>query len=436
MNRQIAAILAGLATTSLAAAMLLVAPGAVAEPGTVVSFPKGASATRYQGAAFDACTAPPLSTMIAWGESPYRAIGVYVGGPNRTCAQPNLTVAWVDSVTQLQWQLLPIYMGLQAPCSDRARSVKIVPSTAAAQGTGSAGDAIASMTAIGLRPGSIVYDDLENYVATDVPCRTAVLTYLSAFTKELHRRGYLAGVYANLASGAKHLAAAYESTSYARPDAVWVARWDGSPTLTGLSGIPDELWGVHQRAKQYLGDHDETYGAVTLNIDSDWIDAPVATVVRPYLVVGRTNARTSPTRSSTAAGILTNGTSLTVICQTPGTQVHGTRVWNKLSNGTYVNDHYVNTPATTGYTASIPRCSYPFQVTAGDGLTKRSGPGSSYRKQGTLTSGSLAWTYCQKAGSRVATTRIWDRIDTNSYVSDYYLTNRSKTTYSSPLPRC
>ena len=174
----------------------------------------------------------------------------------------------------------------------------------------------------------------------------------------------------------------------------------------------------------------------TLNIDSNWLDAPVATVVRPYLLVGQTNARTAPTRSSTAAGVLTNGTALSVICQTPGTEVYGTKVWNKLSNGTYVNDHYVNTPSETGYTASIPRCFYPFQVTAKDGLSQRSGPGASYPKQGTLPSGSLAWTYCQKAGSTVATTKVWDRIDTNRYVSDYFVTTPSKTTYSSPLPRC
>ena len=33
-----------------------------------------------------------------------------------------------------------------------------------------------------------------------------------------------------------------------------------------------------QRAKQYRGDHSETFGGVTLNIDSDAIKAPVASV--------------------------------------------------------------------------------------------------------------------------------------------------------------
>jgi hypothetical protein len=58
---------------------------------------------------------------------------------------------------------------------------------------------------------------MEHYTASDTSCRTAVLRYLSSWTKELHRKGYLSGVYANLGSGAPHLSAAYASTTYARP---------------------------------------------------------------------------------------------------------------------------------------------------------------------------------------------------------------------------
>ena len=76
-------------------AALTVTWPAMAEPATPVAYPAWASATVYTGQAFDACTAPPLTTMQAWLASPYRAIGVYVGGQNRTCAQPELTRDWV-----------------------------------------------------------------------------------------------------------------------------------------------------------------------------------------------------------------------------------------------------------------------------------------------------------------------------------------------------
>lgn len=48
---------------------LVLAPAAVAEPATSAGYPSGATATRYSGLAFDACTAPPLTTMQAWGAS-------------------------------------------------------------------------------------------------------------------------------------------------------------------------------------------------------------------------------------------------------------------------------------------------------------------------------------------------------------------------------
>ena len=78
---------------------------------------------------------------------------------------------------------------------------------------------------------------MENYNATDTSCRAAVLRYVSSWTKELHRVGYLSGMYVNLGSGAQHLASAYNSTSYARPDAIWIARYDHVASLTGWTGF-------------------------------------------------------------------------------------------------------------------------------------------------------------------------------------------------------
>ncbi|HEV7563130.1 MAG TPA: hypothetical protein VGO24_06470, partial [Solirubrobacterales bacterium] len=49
----------------------------------------------FTGLGFDACSAPSSKAMAAWGDSPYRAIGVYIGGENRGCSQPNLTASWV-----------------------------------------------------------------------------------------------------------------------------------------------------------------------------------------------------------------------------------------------------------------------------------------------------------------------------------------------------
>jgi uncharacterized protein YraI len=446
LRRSIGRFLAAAAAAVLAGATALVlAPPAAAEPGTSVAYPAGASATRYSGLAFDACTAPPLTTMQAWGSSPYRAVGVYIGGVNRFCAQPELTASWVTSVSKLKWRLLPVYKGLQPPCGGKPTDVKIssVPATARSQGVAAADDAIAKAKALGMQPGSAFYNDIEAYSQTDTTCRTAVLSYTSSWTRELHRLGYVSGVYTNLNYGAQQLSAVYTSTAYARPDALWIARYDGVDSLSGwttTSGytVPSSSWARHQRAKQFKGGHDETYGGVTVNIDTDRLDAPVATVAYTYTVTSPTslNARTGPSTSYAVSRTYASGAGLRVTCQAPGSTVGTTAVWDKLTDGTYVTDYYVSTPSNTGYSSPLPRCTYPYQVTVSGGLVEHSGPGTSYASVGTSPNGALAWVVCQRAGSAVGTTKVWDKLDNGHYVSDYYVATPSNTTYSKPAPRC
>jgi hypothetical protein len=437
LQRRIAAVVTTLAALGLVAAAAAVAPTASAEPTTPTKYPKRASTTRYHGAAFDTCQTPTLAAMTAWSASPYRATAIYLDAPNRYCAQPNLTADWVNGVTAQGWKVLPVYVGLQAPCADRITFDEITASKAAAQGKASATEAITSMTTLGFQPGSIIYADMESYDPNVAACRRAVLGYLGAFTKELHRRGYLSGVYATLGSGTAHLTAAYPSTVYARPDVLWLARWDGKKSMVGFTGVPKTAWSAHQRAKQYQGDHTETYGGVTIRVDSNWVDAPVGTVASPYVATGQTNARTAPKRSSTAAGAIAAGAALQVTCQTPGTLVNGTKVWNKLSNGTYVSDYYVNTPSVTGYSSAVPRCYYPYQVKPAKGTELRTGAGAAFAKKGTLPAGALAWTVCQKpAKKKTGSTKVWDRIDSGRYVTDYHVASASKITYSPAVPRC
>ena len=46
----------------------------------------------------------------------------------------------------------------------------------------------------------------------------------------------------------------------------------------GMGGRFRSKWAVHQRARQYRGPHQETYGGTAINIDSDNLSAPAATV--------------------------------------------------------------------------------------------------------------------------------------------------------------
>ena len=166
----------------------------------------GATGTLFTGLGFDACTAPSPSQMTAWGASPYRAIGVYIGGTNMACSQGNLTATWVAQEWSTGWHLMPIYVGLQAPgnscgCSPISSST----SRATSQGTSAAIDAVTHAQAIGIGPGNPIYDDMEAY-SNGGSTSAAVLAFLSAWTTELHAEGYGAGVYSSADSGIVDLA--------------------------------------------------------------------------------------------------------------------------------------------------------------------------------------------------------------------------------------
>src|SRR6185436_16305433 len=106
---------------------------AIAPSATPVSGPE-----EFTGLGFDACAAPSSRAMAAWESSPYRAVGVYIGGLNRACSQPNLTAAWVGEQVAEGWHLIPIYVGRQAPTSSCTSCAKLSASQAAVQGSAAA----------------------------------------------------------------------------------------------------------------------------------------------------------------------------------------------------------------------------------------------------------------------------------------------------------
>lgn len=427
------------ALTTLALGGLVTALPAQADPATPGGYPAASSATRQSGRFFDACTAPSLAALAAWkGTSPYRGVNMYFGGPNRACTQPNLTAGWVRSARTSGWHLVPTYMGYQPFCMFGNKPFKFTASTAAAQGRRDATDAVAKAKALGVLPGSALYGDVEHYNRATTGCTTAVRTYASEWTRTLHRSGYLAGIYAHQDSGVRDLAASYTSTRLARPDAIWMARWDGVPSTTNWATASNRLWAQWQRAKQYRGDHNETWGGVTLNIDSDVMRGPVATVLRSYRVTSssRLNVRIGPSSAYPIIGTLNAGATASVICQSRGQRVGSTGVWDRISTGGFVSDRYVSTPSSTTFSAPLQRCSYPGQITSSAPVNTRSGPGTSYAVNGSIQGGGLAYVACQKVGTRVGTTRVWNQLVDNRWVSDYYVSNRSNTTYSAPVPRC
>jgi peptidoglycan hydrolase-like protein with peptidoglycan-binding domain len=309
-HTRLARRLIGAATAALVAASLLAAPSAsAANPPTPRDF---------TGYGFDQCLAPTQSAMDAWLQhSPFWAVGIYISGESRACrSQPNLTPTWVSTQLRNGWRLLPITLGPQASCSDRfpryGTDETIDPSSrssyadARGQGRREAVDAVGVARSLGIVEGSTLWYDLEAYDIGNTACRESALSFTSAWTRKLHRLGYVSGVYSSAASHIKAMddARVDRPRRFALPDRIWIARWDGVAN-TSTSYIREDGWRPGGRMKQYRGPGKETHGGVTIDIDRNFLDlgrGSVAPAERKHCGGIRLSFRTYPTLRSGATG--------------------------------------------------------------------------------------------------------------------------------------
>ena len=281
------AVVVGIALMGLQPATAAELPAPVAKKSNPVT--PGA----FTGLGFDQCLTPTQAKMDTWLQhSPFRAVGIYISGASRGCRdQPNLTPTWVSTQLAAGWHLLPITLGPQASCQPsfprygddpviNARSdASGAYSTAFAQGLAEADSAVAAASALGIVPGSTLYYDLEGFDATKTACRESAIWFLSAWTQQLHTRGYVSGVYSSAGSGIKMLddARLLRPGVFTLPDQIWIARWDGQAN-TSTTYIAEDGW-AGNRIKQFQGGHDETWGGVKINIDRNYLDLTGTTTI-------------------------------------------------------------------------------------------------------------------------------------------------------------
>jgi Domain of unknown function (DUF1906) len=252
----------------VAALVVLAALGAFGVSGSSAAV--STHAATFTGYGFDACSAPAVASMQAWTASPYRSLGIYIGGANRACANTNLTSDWLTSVESLGFSFLPLYVGLQAPCVAQKGLSLISAASAGTQGVAAANDAASRAGALGLLAGAPIYFDMEGYATKNPTCTQTVQAFVAGWVSQLHALGYVAGVYGSAASTIRDL----QSLS-PLPDDVWIANWNGLASVFGDQYVSDTVWANHQRVHQYKGGHKETWGGVTINVDSDYVDGAV-----------------------------------------------------------------------------------------------------------------------------------------------------------------
>jgi len=210
-----------------------------------------------------------------WTNTPWSWVGVYIGGAVRGCSQPNLTASWMNTTYSQGWRHTLIWVGPQAPCSTYATRISYDSATAYQQGKDEAVKAYNALIALGFTnnaAGTPVVYDMEGY-GSNATCKAAVKQFMQGWVDQLAvAPAQVSGVYGSACnSNLSDLA-----TMARPPKFIWAANWNGNTSTSTLSCVSGTSWSSHQRLKQYQGDHNETYGGVTINIDSNCANGPLA----------------------------------------------------------------------------------------------------------------------------------------------------------------
>jgi photosystem II stability/assembly factor-like uncharacterized protein len=234
------------------------------------------------GQGFDSCTMPTLAEMQDWvTNSPYRVWNLYIGGSSRApCG--TLTASYIAALAVQGWRFIPTWVGPQAACSGFPSRMSGDPAVAYQQGIAEANAAVERAAALGLtysnRAGSVIYYDLEAYDVKNTPCREAARAFISGWTGQVRARGNVAGVYGATCTSALSDFASIENV----PDVIWAAYWllpyryRSDASVFNLPCLDNLLWNNGQRLRQYSGGNNQTWGATTLNVDSNVLSGVVA----------------------------------------------------------------------------------------------------------------------------------------------------------------
>jgi hypothetical protein len=261
---------------------------------------------------FDICDPMTTSQLQTWAtSSPYKVVGVYFGGSEFSCQSTlsNVTTSWTSTVLGQGWEIIPIWVGPQAPGGKFTYLMSTNPATAYQGGVAEADLAIAALNARGISQGSPIIYDIEAYTYSNATYVAATQSFLQGWTTELHAKGYISGVY----SSHPEFKSWYSTLVNPAPDDIWFAYFFSDNVACGTQcqtvfptnssfDISSTYWTNHHRMRQTSDEINVTYGGVTgAAIDEDWIDAAMVTATPNTLTVAKAGAG-SGTVTSTQIG--------------------------------------------------------------------------------------------------------------------------------------
>jgi hypothetical protein len=123
---------------------------------------------------------------------------------------------------------------------------------------------VPTLQSLGFAAGSAVYFDIESFNTSNSTCTNAVTNFLLGFAYELYNFGYEAGVYGS--SCGSNLSAVAGAGGVNQVD---YAHWNSVANVWNAPCLSNSQWVYDARTHQYRGTHTDSYGGVSLSIDSD-----------------------------------------------------------------------------------------------------------------------------------------------------------------------
>jgi hypothetical protein len=139
------------------------------------------------------------------------------------------------------------------------------------QGTAAAENAVQLAQRLSFGPRTPIYYDMRAYGRS---ASGLALQFLSSWTLELHKLGYLSGVYSSSSSGVSDLARENHLSGFAQPDVIDDALWNGAQNTADSVYLRAD-WPGHRRLHQFSGNVLQTLGGDTMDVNQDYLDIAI-----------------------------------------------------------------------------------------------------------------------------------------------------------------
>lgn len=211
---------------------------------------------------FDSCEQTkltPTDMLDIWNNTSFFDFYFYIGGESANCVgvagAPPAT--WVSDTENVGWNFLPIYVGLQAPCTTgKGETMSLNEDTAFTQGVQDAQYAQSDADNYGFADGTVIALDIEGYASGPghstciTQARASVEHFVDGWDNEMLDYTDTTVIYGS-ASGSYPEDWATISPSAYIPNEVWLAGGFPGNGVYDNTYIPNTYWDGYQRLAQW-----------------------------------------------------------------------------------------------------------------------------------------------------------------------------------------